>query len=157
MDKGDLERAIADQTEAIRLDPEMGRAYGGRGMAYMKLNDCDRARTDFVNALRIDPDIDIVRKNLAEIYFHTGCLRYALAMCEATTANLMGFFESARDRLKNFGRRSCDVSMEEALAELNEAIRLDPRLRVFIEEIKRDCIEHSRKTLEKINKLRARE
>ena len=36
--KDDFDNAIADYDEAIRLDPENGRAYGQRGMANLEKN-----------------------------------------------------------------------------------------------------------------------
>ena len=39
----DLDKAIADFSEAIRLDPELDSAYYNRGYAYAKKGDSDRA------------------------------------------------------------------------------------------------------------------
>src|SRR5262249_3387608 len=39
----DLKCAIADFTEAIRLQPDLAQAYNDRGRAYAKLGDADRA------------------------------------------------------------------------------------------------------------------
>ena len=44
-DKGDTDRAIADLTEAIRLDPKNAHAYVNRGLVYEKLADFARARS----------------------------------------------------------------------------------------------------------------
>jgi tetratricopeptide (TPR) repeat protein len=41
--KGDLDRAIADHTEAIRLQPDFAKAYNSRGFAYATKGDLDRA------------------------------------------------------------------------------------------------------------------
>jgi hypothetical protein len=46
-DKGDTDRAIANYTEAIRLDPKYANAYVNRGLVYEKLADVARARADF--------------------------------------------------------------------------------------------------------------
>jgi tetratricopeptide (TPR) repeat protein len=46
-DKGDLDRAIADFTEAIRLNPQHAVALGNRGAAYSAKGDNDRAIADF--------------------------------------------------------------------------------------------------------------
>ena len=52
--KGDLDKAIADFTEAIRLDPKYAQAYYNRGYAYWK-GDFDKAIADFTEAIRLDP------------------------------------------------------------------------------------------------------
>ena len=54
-DKGDTDRAIADYTEAIRLDPKFAIAYNNRGLAYRDKGDTDRAIADFTEAIRLDP------------------------------------------------------------------------------------------------------
>jgi hypothetical protein len=47
MCKGDLDRAIADLDETIRLDAEYVMAYLHRGMAWKKKGDKERAEADF--------------------------------------------------------------------------------------------------------------
>ena len=53
--KGDMDRAIADLTEAIRLDPKYANAYDNRGLAYRDKGDMDRAIADLTEAIRLDP------------------------------------------------------------------------------------------------------
>jgi len=52
-----LDRAIADFNQAIRLDPKSGEAYYGRGTAYAYKFDHDRAIADYDEALRLDPKL----------------------------------------------------------------------------------------------------
>ena len=54
---GDGDRAIADYTEAIRLDPKLAIAYYERGIAYHALGDFDRAIADYTEAIRLDPKL----------------------------------------------------------------------------------------------------
>jgi Tfp pilus assembly protein PilF len=51
--KGDADKAIADLTEAIRLDPKSGVAYYVRGRVYMKTGEQDKAKADFAQAKRL--------------------------------------------------------------------------------------------------------
>jgi tetratricopeptide (TPR) repeat protein len=44
--KGQLDRAIADYTQAIRLDPEYAEAYHNRGLAYAARGDAPQAEAD---------------------------------------------------------------------------------------------------------------
>ncbi len=53
--KGDYDRAIADFTDAIRLDPKNSMAYFGRGDSYEGNGDYDRAIADLDEAIRLDP------------------------------------------------------------------------------------------------------
>jgi len=55
-EKGDYDRAIADTSEAIRLNPTDAIAYGTRGAAYKGKNDFDSAIADLTEAIRLDPN-----------------------------------------------------------------------------------------------------
>ena len=50
------ELAIADFTQAIRIDPEHADAFLGRGIAYRRKGEYDSAITDLDQALRLRPD-----------------------------------------------------------------------------------------------------
>ena len=54
-DKGDNDRAIADYSETIRLDPNYAPAYNNRGNAWGDKGDTDRAIADYSEAIRLDP------------------------------------------------------------------------------------------------------
>ena len=51
--EGGHDRAIADYTEAIRVDPKFAQAYFNRGRAYEIIGDKAKAREDFGQAKRI--------------------------------------------------------------------------------------------------------
>ena len=52
---GDYDRAIANQNEAIRLDPRLVAAYYNRGMAHRSKGDYARAIADYSEAIRLAP------------------------------------------------------------------------------------------------------
>ena len=52
-EKGEYDKAIADYTEAIRLDPMAADAYHFRGLAYDNKGDHDAAAVDFAQARRL--------------------------------------------------------------------------------------------------------
>jgi lipoprotein NlpI len=54
--KGDLDRAIADYGEAIRLDPTNVKALHNRGHAWRRRGEYERAIPDFDAVLRLDPN-----------------------------------------------------------------------------------------------------
>jgi tetratricopeptide (TPR) repeat protein len=51
-----FDRAIADCTQAIRLDPNLVVAYRERGDTYQAKKDYDRAIADYTQAIRLDPN-----------------------------------------------------------------------------------------------------
>ena len=54
--KGELDLAIADFTQALRLNPTHANAYISRGIAYDKKGDHDLAIADYTKVLELDPD-----------------------------------------------------------------------------------------------------
>ena len=52
---GDHDKAIADFSEAIRLDPKRADAYYGRGTAYGHKGEYDKAIADYSDAIRLAP------------------------------------------------------------------------------------------------------
>jgi tetratricopeptide (TPR) repeat protein len=55
-EKGDYDRAVADLTESVRLDPGHVDPFYLRGLAYDAKNDHDRAIADFGHALQLKPN-----------------------------------------------------------------------------------------------------
>src|SRR5262249_39115896 len=53
--KGDLDRALADHEEAIRLQPGSAVLYFNRAVTWMSKNDTDRAIDDFGEAIQLMP------------------------------------------------------------------------------------------------------
>ena len=51
-----FDAAIADCSQALKLDPNMANAYNLRGFAYYAKGDSDRALADYGTALRLAPD-----------------------------------------------------------------------------------------------------
>jgi Tfp pilus assembly protein PilF len=55
MSKGDHDRAIADFSEAIRLDPKHVNARLSRATSYRAKGDLARSLADYQEATRLDP------------------------------------------------------------------------------------------------------
>ena len=51
-EKGDFEKAIADEKQALRLNPKMVKAYSYRGCAYQKKGELVKALADCNEAVR---------------------------------------------------------------------------------------------------------
>jgi tetratricopeptide (TPR) repeat protein len=61
--KGNFSAAIADYSEAIRLDPNYARAYSNRGLAYQAKRDLNHAIADFTAAIRLSPTLSAAYLN----------------------------------------------------------------------------------------------
>jgi tetratricopeptide (TPR) repeat protein len=73
------DKAIADYTEAIRLDPNSSIAYEERGNAYGGKKDYDRAIADFTQAIRLDPNNTSAYNNRGLAYGDKGDYDRAIA------------------------------------------------------------------------------
>jgi tetratricopeptide (TPR) repeat protein len=122
--KGDLDRAIADYTEAIRLDPQHERAYVNRGNAWQAKGDLDRAIADYDEAIRLDAKDADAYDNRGIAWKHKGDLDRAIA--DYTEAIRL----DPKDATPHYNRgiawsRKGDV--DRAVADYTAAIRLDPK------------------------------
>ena len=122
--KGDLERAITDYNEAIRLDPKYADAYYNRAIAYKAKGDLDRAIADYNEAIRLNPNDALAYNNRGIAYRAKGELDRAIADYDeairldprdALAYNNRGIAYQAKG---DFGR---------AIADYDEAIRREPK------------------------------
>jgi tetratricopeptide (TPR) repeat protein len=65
--KGNLQKALADSTAAIRLDPKHASAFDNRGLIWEERAEWDKAITDWSEAIRIDPSYAKAYSNLARL------------------------------------------------------------------------------------------
>jgi len=77
--KGEVDRAIADYTKAIALDPNDATAYNNRGLAYGRKGEYDRAVADYAKALALDPNVALAYTNRGVSYDKKGEYDRAIA------------------------------------------------------------------------------
>ena len=85
--KGDYDRAIADCTEAIRLDlrrtslvhPAAALTFTTRGWAYAAKGEYDRAIADFSEAVRLSPKVAATVADRGQVYQRKGDYDHAIA------------------------------------------------------------------------------
>lgn len=120
---GNYDDAIADYSEAIRLDPASAKSFNNRGIAYQRKGDNARALADFSQAIRIAPDYFRALAGRAKAYEATGDIDRALAdLGEAIRLQpVSGAYWNERCWIRATRR-----SAQDALADCNEAIRLGP-------------------------------
>lgn len=66
--KGELDEAIRDYDEAIRLKPDYADAFNNRGSIYADKDDLDRAIQDYDEAIRLKPE----KRTLAWAFYNRG-------------------------------------------------------------------------------------
>ncbi len=70
--KGQLDRAIADYSEAIRLKPDDAQVFNNRGNAYYYDGQLDLAIKDYDDAIRLKPDLAVAFSNRGNVYRKQG-------------------------------------------------------------------------------------
>jgi tetratricopeptide (TPR) repeat protein/predicted small secreted protein len=121
--KAVYDRAIADFTQAIRLDPDNAKAYKERGNAYYIKGDYDRAIADYTQAIRLDPDYALAYHNRGDAYSDKD--DYDRAIADYTQAirlnpDYASAYYSRGDAYSN------KDDYDRAIADYTQVIRLDP-------------------------------
>jgi tetratricopeptide (TPR) repeat protein len=121
---GDNDRAIADFTEAIRLDPKYVRAYNNRGNAYHDKGDNDRAIADYTEAIRLDPKYTFAYNGRGNAYQAKGDNDRAIAdFTEAIRLDPKYVFAYSN---RCWARALAGRDLAQALDDCNKALRLRP-------------------------------
>ena len=124
---GDYERALADYSEKIRLQPDVADGYGWRGAAYLDQGDYPKALADYSQAIRLDPEAT----DIAVWYHDRGIARENLGDHEQAIADFTKAINLAPDYAANWNSRCWARAvwgrqLVEALDDCNEALALDP-------------------------------
>ncbi|MFM7475566.1 MAG: tetratricopeptide repeat protein [Microcystis aeruginosa] len=79
LQQGDLEAAINNFNEAIRLNPNYAQAYGNRGIVYSRLQQYEKALADYNQYIRFNPNSAEAYYNRATLYDKLGDYQKAIA------------------------------------------------------------------------------
>jgi tetratricopeptide (TPR) repeat protein len=132
MTKHDRDRAEADLTRAIALDPKNALAYNDRGILWREKGDPDRAIADFSSAIAIEavPRSDLPGSGHVNIYANRALAYQAKGDTEHALADLdaaIKFDPADVDLRENRARTLITAHQDErALPDLDTIIRLDP-------------------------------
>jgi lipoprotein NlpI len=122
--KGDRDRAIADYSEAIRLDPKYARPYNGRGNAYRAKGDLDRAIADYDEAIRLDPKYAAAYNDRGGAYQAKGDLDRAIVYYNEAIRLDPKYANAYANRGDAYRAKG---DLDGAIADSNVAIRLNPK------------------------------
>jgi tetratricopeptide (TPR) repeat protein len=125
LNRGDNDTAIAEYTEAIRIDPNYAVAYNDRGLAYNNKGDYDRGIADCTQALRIDPNLANAYGNRGLAYINKGDNDRGIADCTQALRidpNIANIYNNRGWAYINKGDN------DRGIADCTQAIRIDPNL-----------------------------
>ena len=156
--KGEFDKALVDQTEAIRLNPKLAIAFSNRGSLWTELGEYDKAIEDCNEAIRLNPKLATAYSNRGLAWIKKG--EFDKAIDDCTTAirlkpdfatafinrgrrlradgNMTGPSLTSIGRSKStrsrhaFGNRGMvwlkKGEIDRAIADFTEALRIDPQL-----------------------------
>ena len=122
------ETAIADYTETLKLNRYHADAYASRGDAYRALEDTQRAIEDYSASLKRRRNPYVTQKR-AETYFKKGDVQKALADYDdliKRKPTAMAYYGRGNVYL-HLSIRGSETRLKLALADLDQAIALEPR------------------------------
>jgi tetratricopeptide (TPR) repeat protein len=126
---GDRAKAIAELTEAIAIGPPNAVVYAVRGEMFQNDKEYDKAIADLTEAIRIDPNpVTYTRRGqfwLIKGEFDKAIADFSDAIEQGSEDDGAAYRFRGTARLDKASRDRAAVP-EEAIADLNEAIRLDP-------------------------------
>jgi tetratricopeptide (TPR) repeat protein len=123
LDQGQLDEAISEFEEAIRLDPDDAAAHYNLGLAYHGQGELDEAIAEYQEAIRINPDFSDAHTNLGVAYKDQGQVDKAIA--EYTeTIRINPDDDTAHHNLGIVYAEQGKA--DEAIAEYQAAIRINP-------------------------------
>ncbi len=123
--KGELDIALADLNEAIRLGPPRAGVLISRGITWSFKHDYDRAVADYSEAIRLDPQFAAAYSNRGDALSAKG--EYDKAIADYDQALRL----DPQVAMTYYGRGyalGAKRAYDQSIADLTEAIRLDPQL-----------------------------
>jgi tetratricopeptide (TPR) repeat protein len=123
--KGDLDRALADANEAIKLDPSSAKAFHRRGDVYKNRNQLDLALQDFTEAIRFDPQVAVFYVNRSNIYL--GKHQYDLALRDVDEALRLDPSDEIQAVINRCNILTFKGELDAALADCRKGLQQHPK------------------------------
>jgi len=121
----EYDKAIADYTKAIRIDPKFASAYSNRGSAYGMKGEYDKAIADYTKAMELNSFIQYLYNNRGVAYLDKGDYDRALADFNQQIKIDPKLAEAYSNRGIVYWRKD---DLDKAITDFNQALRLDPNL-----------------------------
>ena len=123
-DKGELDLAIDDYNQALKLDPRLVEAYNNRGITYSRKGELDRAIRDLDRVIELDPSYTDAYSNRGLAYLRKGDLDRGIRDLDQViklNPGLVGAYHNRGTARRTKG------NLDLAIADYNQIIKLNPR------------------------------
>jgi len=114
--KGELNKAMDDANESIRLNPHFSGGYLERGIVYRRTGNLDKSISDYDTVIRLNPNSALAYYDRAIAYGYKG--EYERSIRDST--------EAIRRNPKDAGDYELIGNFDKAIADYTEAVRLNP-------------------------------
>src|SRR5579859_6226756 len=121
---GDLDHAMADFNESMRIDPTYPAAYNNRGITWYRMGDLDRAIADYDQAIRLDPNYEDAYYNRGSAWKDKDDLDRAISDFDQAIRLDPKHGRAYVNRGSAWGVKG---DLDRAIADFDQAIRLDPK------------------------------
>ncbi|MFH1228544.1 MAG: tetratricopeptide repeat protein [Planctomycetota bacterium] len=118
-----LDRAIADYSQAIRLNPQYAEAYANRGNSYKDKNQLDKAMADFDEAIRVSPKFAAAYVCRGIAYVETNQLDKAIKDYTEAINLDPNNIRALNNRGTVYNKTD---EFDKAIIDFNEALRINP-------------------------------
>jgi tetratricopeptide (TPR) repeat protein len=122
--KGEFDRAIADYSEAIRIEPDFAPVYSNRGSVWMEKGERDRAIADYNEAIRLVPKFALAYNSRGLAWQAKGDYDRAIADFDKATGLDPRFGVAYANRGETWRLKG---DLDRALADQDRAVVLDPK------------------------------
>jgi tetratricopeptide (TPR) repeat protein len=120
---GNYERAVADHTVAIRLDPELADGYLNRGISYRRLKKFSEALADYTHAIKLDPNGADIYSNRGNVYSDLGNFRDAIEDYNRAIQIDPNYYRAYNNRGLSYESLG---DKDRAIADFRATLRIDP-------------------------------
>ncbi len=131
LNKHDYDRAIANFSQAIEINPRDADAYTNRALAKEKIGDFDEAISDYSHAIEINPQD-------TDAYVNRGIAKQKSGDSDGAISDYSHAIEfDSRDDLAYYNRGTAKMDKRDfngAVADFNQAIEISPRTALFYNE-----------------------
>jgi tetratricopeptide (TPR) repeat protein len=126
MTQGLYDKALADFSQAIVLDPNVAESYYNRGVVYRMTDRDDKAVADYTKAIALQPDFADAYNNRSSAYGKAGRQDEAIADASKAIGLQSDFVEAYENRGAAYTRRGL---LNRAMADFIQANRAQIRFR----------------------------
>jgi lipoprotein NlpI len=121
---GELDKAIADYSAAIKIAPAYGPAYLNRGNVYSEQGKLDAAIAEFDMLIKLFPDYVLPYNSRGAAYYRKGELDKAIADFDAAIRLKPDYGNAFWNRARAYGRKG---DRKQSLADFDAAVRFKPK------------------------------